>query len=317
MLFTLRQNQSLNLDNDAGSLFLDFKNLPNGGRLIVTSLDPHHHNGHRFMPATTAFLIKFYPWLNKEMGRLPCKEVKKRYITTYLTTSNNTTTNIFTTGFKKAFKETDIELVFQNSYDISPNTFKNSDLIYIPSSYDQFFFKEKQQWFLDYLREGGQIILNSTIAIPWLPFLGKFKSVVPTPYTNLKVRIRQNIYGFFNNMDEEFNAWQGVYGQYSRGWSKMPDNAIWLTDIGSVDNPKPCDWLWQYPTDLGKGGKIFVHNGDDISMFPDHKPFKNQLIRNIVQGMLNNRHKVINPYTRYPHPPFHNLSTPHRFEGKA
>ena len=166
---------------------------------------------------------------------------------------------------------------------------------------------------MDYLEKGGQIILNSTIAIPWLPFLSRFKAVPPTPYTNLKVRIRQDLYGFFNNMDEEFNSWEGVYGQYSRGWSEMPPNAIWLTDIGSPDDPKPCDWLWQYLTDLGNGGKIFVHNGDNIFSFPDYGFFKRQLLRNIVEGMLNNHHKVINPYTRYPHPPFHNLSSPHRF----
>ncbi|WP_141649769.1 hypothetical protein [Rhizobium sp. PDO1-076] len=58
----------LTLDDDSLSLFMDFRNLQGGGRLMVTTLDPHGHNGERFMPATTRFLEAFYPWLNRELG---------------------------------------------------------------------------------------------------------------------------------------------------------------------------------------------------------------------------------------------------------
>ncbi|MBB2674337.1 UNVERIFIED_ORG: hypothetical protein GGE44_003914 [Rhizobium esperanzae] len=58
----------LEIDDGRGSLFLDFPALPGGGRLLLSTLDPHSHNGQRFMPATTRFLRSFYPWLNRELS---------------------------------------------------------------------------------------------------------------------------------------------------------------------------------------------------------------------------------------------------------
>jgi len=52
---------ALNLEDDSASLLLDFQGLEGGGRLMVSTLDPHVHNGERFMPATTRFLRAFYP----------------------------------------------------------------------------------------------------------------------------------------------------------------------------------------------------------------------------------------------------------------
>lgn len=57
----------LNIDDDEGCLMFDIR-LPSGGRLIASTLDPHWHNGHRFMPATTRFLDGFYPWLSAELA---------------------------------------------------------------------------------------------------------------------------------------------------------------------------------------------------------------------------------------------------------
>lgn len=54
----------LNLDDDEGCLVFDYA-VPGGGRLIATTIDPHTHHGRRFMPATTRFLTKFYPWLKE------------------------------------------------------------------------------------------------------------------------------------------------------------------------------------------------------------------------------------------------------------
>lgn len=59
--------QILNLDDDEGCLMFDLA-LPAGGRLIGSTIDPHSHNGHRFMPATTRFLRRFYPWLKAEIS---------------------------------------------------------------------------------------------------------------------------------------------------------------------------------------------------------------------------------------------------------
>jgi hypothetical protein len=42
--------------------------LPGGGRLLATTIDPHTHHGRRFMPATTRFLTRFYPWLRETVA---------------------------------------------------------------------------------------------------------------------------------------------------------------------------------------------------------------------------------------------------------
>lgn len=57
----------LNLDGDEGCLMFDYR-TQGGGRLIGATIDPHSHNGHRFMPATTRFLQRFYPWLKAEIA---------------------------------------------------------------------------------------------------------------------------------------------------------------------------------------------------------------------------------------------------------
>ncbi|MBB2674338.1 UNVERIFIED_ORG: hypothetical protein GGE44_003915 [Rhizobium esperanzae] len=45
-----------------------------------------------------------------------------------------------------------------------------------------------------------------------------------------------------------------------RGWTDPPPGAIWLTDVGPEHDPKPSDWIWQYPTPAGRGGYVFMHN---------------------------------------------------------
>ena len=61
--------------------------------------------------------------------------------------------------------------------------------------------------------------------------------------------------------------------------------AVWLTDIGGKDDPRPADWLWQYPTDSGKGGLVFMHNGDNMVRYPDHGAHKQGLVRDICLGL--------------------------------
>ena len=64
----------------------------------------------------------------------------------------------------------------------------------------------------------------------------------------------------------------------------MPEGAIWLTDVGSAEDPKPADWLWQYPTDHGRGGLVFMHNGDNMVRYPDHGDHQQGLVRDICLG---------------------------------
>lgn len=63
--FPERATPILNLDKDEGCLMFDLP-VDGGGRLIASTIDPHTHHGRRFMPATTRFLNRFYPWLKAE-----------------------------------------------------------------------------------------------------------------------------------------------------------------------------------------------------------------------------------------------------------
>lgn len=267
---------ALNLTDDSGSLFLDFQDLPAGGRLIVTTLDPHVHNGERFMPATKRFLDGFYPWLNRELGI----ERQPGFRVTYLQCYNHET-EWKPEGLAESIEGQGGTLSYLPATELSPGRLADTDILYIPNNQDQFFLRRQQQVFLDFLGRGGHLVINSEPAIAWLPFLTTFTAVPGRPFTNLHVRVKHDPLGFFSEMDAEFDGWCGVVGQYARGWTEVPPGGIWLTDVGSSEEPRPADWLWRYPTDDGKGGYVFMHNGDNMIRYPDHGPHAFALVAHI------------------------------------
>ncbi|MFD2263368.1 hypothetical protein ACFSM5_10755 [Lacibacterium aquatile] len=272
----------LNLDDDSHSLFLDFDKLPNGGRILVTTLDPHCHNGERFMPATTRFLEAFYPWLNRE---LVIERDSSDFTMTYLQ-SMDSPQEWQPDGLAESFEGTGGRVNFHPLYELNDAVFATSDIIYLPQNTDEIFLETQQKKFLSFLERGGHLILCSQPAVCWLPFLSPFQAVPPRPFSNIKVRVRDDRFGFFSNMDRDFDGWQGIFGQYARGWTEMPDGAIWLTDVGSAEDPKPADWLWQYPTSSGMGGYVFMHAGDNLVRYPDHGPHQQGLVRDICLGLM-------------------------------
>jgi hypothetical protein len=283
---------ALNLDDDSGSLLLDFPQLPGGGRLLLSTLDPHVHNGERFMPATTRFLQSFYPWLNNELG---IRRDQTAFTVTYLQ-SDESSAEWAPEGIAETFAGTGGDFVLHPLYQLDAEILAKTDILYLPHIHDQFFLRSRQALLLDFLRRGGHMILCSEPAIPWLPFLAAFEAVPPRPFSNIKARIRNDPLGFFRNMDAHFDGWCGIFGQYARGWSRMPPGAIWLTDIGSEADPRPADWLWQYPTDDGRGGLVFLHNGDNMIRYPDHGDFKQCLVRDICLGLLRHENPPLNRF---------------------
>jgi len=283
---------ALNLDDDSGSLLIDFQKLEGGGRLILSTLDPHVHNGERFMPATTRFLRQFYPWLNRELG---IERGRKSFTVTYLQCypkSGEWTGE----GVAETFNGTDGTFRLRPQYELCAEDLAQTDILYIPHIHDQFYLRGKQEMLLAHLKRGGHMIVSSEPAIPWLPFLHAFQAVPARPFGNLKVRVRNDPFGFFRNMPDDFDGWSGVFGQYARGWSDMPKGAIWLTDVGTADDPKPADWLWQYPTDDGKGGMLFMHNGDNMIRYPQKGPHKQGLVRDICLGLIAHEGMPINRF---------------------
>jgi hypothetical protein len=234
------------------------------------------------MPACARFLKAFYPWLNRELGIV--RETTD-FTVTYLQCYENSE-EWTAPGFAESFEGTSGCVKFHPQYQLDQAVLAETDILFIPHIHDQFFLRAKQDLLLDYLARGGHLILCAEPAIPFLPFLHSFQAVPPRPFTNIQVRVRNDPLGFFKNMPEGFDSWQGIFGQYVRGWSTMPEGAIWLTDIGSAEDPKPADWLWQYPTDHGGGGLVFMHNGDNMIRYPDRGPHRQGLVRDICLGLM-------------------------------
>ncbi|WDZ80315.1 hypothetical protein PWG15_21205 (plasmid) [Ensifer adhaerens] len=268
------------IEEGRGSLFLDFPSLPGGGRLLLATLDPHSHNGQRFMPATTRFLRSFYPWLNRELGigrpdrnrftYLQCSHVPSEWHPEWIETT------LERAGFETAFAPL---------CQLGPELLETTDTLYVPSSHDEFFLKRRSEDFIAFLERGGNLIICAEPCQPWLPFMAPFHAVVPRPFSNIRVRVRDDRFQIFSDLGEGFDGWEGIFGQYARGWSDPPPGAIWLTDVGPETDPKPADWIWQYPTLNGRGGYVFMHNGDNMTRYPDHGPKKEMLVANIATAL--------------------------------
>ena len=268
------------IDGGGGSLFLDFPSLANGGRLLLATLDPHSHNGQRFMPATTRFLRSFYPWLNRELDLK--RPERNRF--TYLQCSH-VPSEWRPEWIEQSLGAADFEIEFAPMRELGSELLERTDTLYIPSSHDEFFLKNRAGELLAFLARGGNLIICAEPCQPWLPFMTPFHAVVPRPFSNIKVRIRDDRFQIFSDLGEGFDGWQGIFGQYARGWSDPPPGAIWLTDVGPENDPKPADWLWQYPTPNGRGGYVFMHNGDNMTRYPDHGPKKEALVANIATAL--------------------------------
>jgi len=266
----------LSLEDGSGDLFADFPDLDGGGRLMVATLDPHLHNGQRFMPSATRFLQGFYPWLNREVGIARGPASRVTYLQCVHTLDNwepaATAQSLEAAGF-----------VFRTHPHLALDeaVLGKTDILYLASNHDEHFLASIADSLLAFLDRGGSMIICGEPYSPFLPFIAPFQAVPARPFDNLKVRVRDDRAGMFANMPEGFDGWQGVFGQYARGWSAMPPGAIWLTDVGPTDDPKPADWLWRYPSKHGTGGFVLMHNGDNMIRYPDHGPAKDTLVRDI------------------------------------
>ena len=130
----------LEIDDGRGSLFLDFPSLPGGGRLLLATLDPHSHNGQRFMPATTRFIQSFYPWLNRQLGIV--RPVRNRF--TYLQCSHQPS-EWHPERIEESLGLAGFETVFAPCDQLGPDMLARTDPLYIPSSHDEFFIKSRAE----------------------------------------------------------------------------------------------------------------------------------------------------------------------------
>lgn len=270
----------LELEDGGGCLFLDLPDLPGGGRLLLSTLDPHSHNGQRFMPATTAFLQRFYPWLNRELGieRAP----RNRF--TYLQCSRHPT-EWHPDRIEESLAENGFRTAFRPLCELGEGLLSETDILYLPSSHDEVFLESRSDALLAFLEDGGSFIICAEPCRPWLPFLSLFHAVPPRPFSNIKVRVRDDRFGIFAPLGEDFDGWEGIFGQYARGWSAPPSGALWLTDVGPKHDPRPADWIWRYPSRTHRGGLVFMHNGDNMIRYPDHGAHKERLVARVATSL--------------------------------
>jgi hypothetical protein len=115
-----------------------------------------------------------------------------------------------------------------------------------------------------------------------LACLSPFKAVPPRPFRNWAIR-PATPGEYFGRMDfETFRLWEGVLGQYARGYSDPPPGAQWLCLIGAIGELGPVDWVWKSPS----GGKVLMHNGDDLSMFCSDPRYQPNLLWDILNALV-------------------------------
>ena len=88
----------------------------------------------------------------------------------------------------------------------------------------------------------------------------------------------------------------GVQGRAASTLPVALDSSLDLIRGSRAGMTKPADWLWRYPTDNGKGGLVFMHNGDNMTRYPDHGPHKQCLVRDICRGLMDNAGTMINRF---------------------
>jgi len=167
-------------------------------------------------------------------------------------------------------------------YDLETCDLSEVDALYITGSHDQIFLKTIQPKLEAYLADGGHFFINGHIELPWLACLSQFKAVSPRPFTNWQIR-PADPGPWFGRMDfATFHLWEGVLGQYARGYTDPPAGARQLCLIGGPGDEGPVDWVWRSPG----GGKVLMHNGDDIAMFCSDPRVQPNLLHDLLNALV-------------------------------
>lgn len=169
-------------------------------------------------------------------------------------------------------------------YDLEDRHLAEADVVYIYGGSDQIYLASIQDRMMAFLKRGGHFVINNHVVIQWLPFLNRFQTVPPRPFTNWMIRPHEPG-AYFGRMDfSTFHVHKGVLGQYSRGYSEPPPGAQLLCMIGPEDDLKPVNWVWRYPG----GGRVFFHGGDDIHNFCSKPGSEPNLTYDILTAIIAN-----------------------------
>ncbi|MEM1050037.1 MAG: hypothetical protein AAGL24_28025 [Pseudomonadota bacterium] len=131
----------------------------------------------------------------------------------------------------------------------------------LPAHLDQRYFGSLTEKVTAFLDGGGTLVFNGHVAWPMLPEMRPFRPLPHRTVEALQV-YRLNPHPVFDGVDTAHLTYRrGVAGFYARGCNPPPDGAIPLHGVGP--DRLPCDWVYDRP----KGGRIFMHAGNDLWMY--------------------------------------------------
>lgn len=144
-----------------------------------------------------------------------------------------------------------------NQYDLSAQLLAGSRALILTLGQDQYLLMRNRDLLDGYVRDGGTIVFQGQVALPFLACLSPYVPAENLKYDEFDVRLERS-HPILRGIDPvSLNLRHGVRGFYSHGSNPPPADAIIVSTIrhGSV----VVDWEWHN----GKG-RVFVHSGNDF-----------------------------------------------------
>lgn len=146
----------------------------------------------------------------------------------------------------------------RDQYELQQLNLADYQAVMISMMADQRYLQKCSEQLNSFLQNGGCIVLNGHVALPFLDELTPFE-VIPQPSLDDFLLQQQNSHPVFAGIDVGgLNMRRGVAGFWGRGANPPPSEAQVLNTLqqGKV----PVDWVYH----LENGGRLLVHSGNDM-----------------------------------------------------
>ena len=146
-----------------------------------------------------------------------------------------------------------------DQYDLSADLLKDSRALLLNLAQDQYLLLRHKTLLEDYIKDGGTIVFQGQVA---LPFLGCLRPYIPAEnmkYAEFDITIEQP-HPIPDAIEPDcLNLRNGVRGFYAHGSNPAPADAVIISTIRNAS--LAVDWQWH----SGKG-RLFVHSGNDFGL---------------------------------------------------
>lgn len=144
-----------------------------------------------------------------------------------------------------------------DQYDLSPAALHERSSVILTMHQDQRWLASQQDLLDSFVREGGTLIVQGQIAIPFLDILNPFVPINQPRLADFPIDYRQP-HPIFHGIDPQtLNKRHGVAGFYARGFNPPPEHASIITTMSS--GTVAVDWIAQHGA-----GRVFNHPGNDL-----------------------------------------------------